>query len=439
MLLLFHVAAFAFVCRPGSLSMLDYSIFILTVNCLFHVISNLTRARGHASCDILFIIVAKRVLWVVPLAHRITPSAQATIAGKLTNAEALLASLGSAITRCRFGKDIVIIVVEQSIFWSLFSVRSCTDCVKLLRQSCARLVTMVAWFGWVSQVIVHLLGAGSCIAGIVRLRQFVSFHRWRLRITIDGCAVRVEQHHLWLNARTCNPRWSRRCGFLTPTWIARSVSPTASENFLANRTPNRVCVTYRRMNIVSRSWVVIVLLIWVSSFWGRIPSRGLTWGIYVLQIWLELKCLMDLSDVARASDRARHHSSWLLALLRLLWWHVDSAVVNVTPGVRSAASLVLGRRSWLLLHYVPALRQSSCCWEIFTVSGLVLGHVFAPIRIDHHVGLAVTSLRLTLVDILIMLVACGVSTRHGFAWAQTARLRHHNLVDSIELNLVLLV
>lgn len=184
---------------------------------------------------------------------------------------------------------------------------------------------------------------------------------------------------------------------------------------------------------------MLLIVACVSSFRSRIPTCGLTRRVYVLQIGFELQCLMDLCDVARASDRAGHHPGWLFALLRLLWWHIDPAVVNVTPGVGSAASLVFGRGGRLLLHYVPALRQSSSCWEIFTVSGLVFSHVFAPIWIYHHVGLTVASLRLTLVDILIMLVACRVSTRHRFAWTQPTRFWHHYLVDSIELNLVLLV
>ena len=173
------------------------------------------------------------------------------------------------------------------------------------------------------------------------------------------------------------------------------------------------------MNIVSWSWIVIMLLMiaCVSGFRCRIPTCRLAWGVYILQIRFELECLMDLCDITRASDRARHDSGWLLALLGLLWWHIDPAVVDVTPGVRSATSLVFGRGGRWLLHYVSALRQSSCCWEIFTVSGLVFSNVFAPIWIYHHVGLAVASLRLTLVNILIMLVTCGVCTWHGFTWA----------------------
>ena len=60
----------------------------------------------------------------------------------------------------------------------------------------------------------------------------------------------------------------------------------------------------------------------------------------------------------------------------------------------------------------------------------------APLRIDHDHVLTLSRLRLT----LLVAVVRRVCTRHRFARVETAiALRHHYLVDSVELDLVLLV
>ena len=94
-----------------------------------------------------------------------------------------------------------------------------------------------------------------------------------------------------------------------------------------------------------------------------------------------------------------------------------------------------------LLHNVTALRKSSSSWKVLTVPWMVLLHIFSPVRIYYHHGVVVLLLlTLLLLRILLVVIACWISTGHWLAgtWAPIS-LRHHYSIDTIKLDLVLLI
>ncbi len=181
-------------------------------------------------------------------------------------------------------------------------------------------------------------------------------------------------------------------------------------------------ITYSCLCILVRCWIVIVsivILSWRFHFeWGTPLGLG-WWSVDVFQIWSQLECLVDLGHIARCGYRTWKDTRRLLAFLRLFTRHVDARVVDVASRIRSASTIVVfGGLNLIVIrwlwHNMTSLRQGSSSWEILTISWLVFLHVFAPIRIDHDICLAVSSLRLTLSYLL--LETGWICTRHWFTW-----------------------
>ena len=220
-------------------------------------------------------------------------------------------------------------------------------------------------------------------------------------------------------------------GLLSTTWIwsVWSISARSPENFLRCGPLGEV-ITYS----ITISGLVVASSIMSTSFIR--PLRLSCGGVDIFQIWLQLKCLMDLSDLIAPATRAKsirvidhgvRHGSvglrWLFALLRFLLRHVNLIILHHATRVRPTSMF----SCLSLLHVdVTTLGLGPGGREIFWVPWVILLYVLAPMWVNNHVWLLLSSrlwlillilLLLNLLDCLMLSVwkLCRVGARHRFS------------------------